>query len=104
MKTKRRMSSAYHPQTDDQTEVVNRMLGNMLRCLAQDHPKQWDEFVGQVEFAYNSMPNQSTGKSPFVVVYTKSPNHTIDLTILLKCRSSLANKMASNTTKVLQYV
>ncbi|PKU67930.1 hypothetical protein MA16_Dca006965 [Dendrobium catenatum] len=88
------LSSAYHPQSDGQTEVVNRTLGNMLRCLVQHQPKQWENALSQAEFAYNSMPNRSTGQCPFAIVYTKVLNHLFDIAILPKC----ANKSAAALT------
>jgi hypothetical protein len=62
-------SSAYHPQTDGQTEVVNRSLGDLLRSLVVEHHSQWDSILPQAEFAYNDLVNQITGRSPFQIVY-----------------------------------
>jgi hypothetical protein len=55
-------SSAYHPQTDGQIEVVNRSLGDLLRSLVTEHHSSWDNVLPQAEFAYNDSVNRSTGK------------------------------------------
>jgi transposase InsO family protein len=62
-------SSVYHPQTDGQTEVVNRSLGYLLRSLVTKHHTNWDQILPQAEFAYNDSVNRSTGKSLFQILY-----------------------------------
>ena len=74
-----KFSSAFHPQTDGQTEVVNRSLGNLLRSLVGIKQGVWDLILSTAEFAYNNSVNRSTGKSPFQIVNGYSPRTPIDL-------------------------
>lgn len=104
LNTTLKFSSAYHPQTDGQTEVVNRSLGNMLRCVAADHPKNWDLTLPQVEFAYNSVPNRSTGYSPSSIVYTKAPNQSVDLVALPHPKNRTAMEFADQIVHLHQDV
>ena len=59
--------------------MVNRILGNLLRCLGGDKPKGWDLILPQVEFAYNNSVNRSIGKSLFQIVYGSSPRNASKL-------------------------
>jgi hypothetical protein len=71
--TKLRMSSAYHPQTDGQTEIVNKALQQYLRCFVHQQPKEWGKYLHWAEWHYNTSIHSATGMSPFQVVYGKLP-------------------------------
>ena len=47
---------------------MNRILGNLIRCLVGNKPSQWKMVLAQAEFAYNNSINRSTGKRPFEIV------------------------------------
>lgn len=66
---KLRMSSAFHPQTDGQSEAVNKVIAMYLRCLAGDRPREWLDWLPWAEFYYNSSFHSALRTSPFQVVY-----------------------------------
>ena len=67
------MSTAYHPQTDGQTERTNRTILQTLRNYVNRNGSNWAKFITTVEFAINSAVSSSTGKAPFEVVYGYLP-------------------------------
>ena len=70
---KQKLSTAYHPQTDGQTERMNSVLEDMLRHYVDATCSNWDTFLSSAEFAANSAVNASTGFSPFKVMYGEQP-------------------------------
>ena len=71
--TKILFSTKCHPQTDGQTEVVNRTLSSLLRAVIEKNIKSWEECLPYVEFAYNRVVHSTTQHSLFKVVYGFNP-------------------------------
>jgi hypothetical protein len=70
---KQAMSSAHHPQTDGQTERVNRMLEEYLRHYISPMQDDWDEYLPMAEFAFNDSYQVSIGMTPFYMTYGCHP-------------------------------
>ncbi|XP_038972753.1 uncharacterized protein LOC103696780 isoform X1 [Phoenix dactylifera] len=68
-----RMSSAYHPQSDGQTEVVNRCVEQYLRCLCNQFPKTWEQNLAWAEYWYNTTFHSTAGMTPFQALYGRAP-------------------------------
>ena len=58
------LSSGYHPQTNGQSERANQILGTSLRCMVEKEPDSWSTLLPWIEYAHNSLPSSSTGRSP----------------------------------------
>jgi hypothetical protein len=68
-----RLSTAFHPQTDGESEVTNKILGVYLRCLVGDRPNGWLRWLSWVEFCYNTSYQIALHTTPFKVVYGRDP-------------------------------
>jgi transposase InsO family protein len=77
MGTKLNFSTAYHPQTDGQSERTIQILEDMLRLCVLDFKGNWIRFLPLVEFAYNNSFQATIGMAPYEVLYGR------------KCRSPL---------------
>ena len=70
--TQQRLSTAYHPQTDGQTERMNAVLEEILRCYAHTEI-EWDVSLSMAEFAVNNSKQVCTQETPFMVAYGFCP-------------------------------
>ncbi|XP_035547375.1 uncharacterized protein LOC118348911 [Juglans regia] len=113
-------SSTYHPQSDGQTEAVNKCLEHFLRSLSGDKPRLWTDWLSLAEWWYNSTFHTSTKMTPFEAVYGTPPirlqayipgltaNQSVDqllqtreqILATLKSNLSLAQDRMSNPDKL----
>ena len=70
---KEAMSTAYHPQTDGQTERTNRILEEMLRHYVSPDHDDWDEHLDMAEFAINDAWQEFVQETPFMLNYGQHP-------------------------------
>ena len=77
--TKLSLSTAFHPQSDGQTERMHRTLEDMLRSYVSVRHDDWDLHLAAAEFAYNNSRQASTGYSPFYLNYGFHPRTPADI-------------------------
>ncbi len=68
-------STAYHPQTDGQTERVNQEVEHYLRTYTNDEQDDWSEWLSRAEYAHNNRIHSATGYSPFFLIQDNTHVH-----------------------------
>ena len=77
--TTTKLSTAFHPQTDGQTERVNQVLEQYLRCVVSYQQDDWTTFLPLAEFAYNNTLHSSIGTSPFFANFGFQPRFNVSI-------------------------
>lgn len=72
-------TTAYHPQSNGQTERMNRVLEDMLRHYVNNRQDNWDKLLPMLEFAVNNSYQSSVDNTPFFLNYGKHPRTPADL-------------------------
>ena len=83
LQIRRIQSTPYHPQTDGLVERFNGTLKSMLRKFVADSQNDWDTYLPYVLFAYREVPQESTGFSPFQLLYGRRVKGPLD--VLQEC-------------------
>lgn len=78
------LSTAFHPQTDGQTERVNRVVEDMLRHYVRADQVDWDRYLPLVEYAINNSYHSSLGPTPFFLNAGQHPRSPIDYVVEFK--------------------
>ena len=97
--TKLHMSTAFHPQSDGQTERANRTLEEGLRAYVNLNHDDWDVHLPLLEFAVNSSQSASSGLTPFMMNYGENPQLPVDTlnpSSRVQSVQQLLNKMKQN--------
>ena len=68
-----KLSTAYYPQMDRQTERINQELEQYLRVFIDHRQEQWPDWLGMAEFMYNNKIHTATKTSPFKANYSQDP-------------------------------
>lgn len=91
-----RFSTAYHAQTDGQSERANRTLEEVLRHFVSPRQDDWDQHLDLAEFAVNDSVSPSTGYTPFYLAYGEHPLSPIDVAaeVVVPAAQSFTQHMA----------
>jgi hypothetical protein len=103
LKVELHLSSAYHPQTDGQTERVSQCLENYLRCMCFNGPKRWIHWLSLAEWWYNTSYHTSLNMTPFQALYGFAPPHVAE-DVMPDCPNLSAQDQLRNRQVALQVI
>lgn len=78
-KIKRRLSTAFHPQTDGQTERINQIIEHYLRCYIGENQAIWPQLLPQAQYACNNATSSTTGYTPHYALMGYTPEFRLTL-------------------------
>ena len=101
MDVKKKNTTSYHPQTDSLPERFNSTLINMVSKYVSNHQKDWDEFLSEVTFAYNTSFQESICDSPYFLIYGREPRLPLDNLIRYTDTSELFSSVSDFRSRML---
>jgi hypothetical protein len=114
---KRRLSTAFHPQTDGQSEALNRIVEDYLRAYCADEPTAWVNLLPLARYAYDNSMNAATKTTPNNLLYgmdcnirlhlpdatAKIPEASARIEKLHQLRQSLRERLAQASERMTKY-
>ncbi|KAJ3688355.1 hypothetical protein LUZ61_017519 [Rhynchospora tenuis] len=97
------LSTAYHPQSDGQTERLNQCLEQYLRCMIFEQQKTWCRWLSLAEYWYNTSYQQSLNTSPFHALYGYQPT-LLPLGDTVRSTDSAVNSVLKDRQKALIHI
>lgn len=95
-------TTAYHPQTDGLVERFNGTLVQSISMYVSSNQRDWDEHLQSVLFAYRVSPSETTGESPFYLLYGREPRLPMDVSLLAP--SDLSPSIAAQRARIVQHI
>ena len=98
---KRRLSTAFHPQTDGQTKRQNSTMEAYLRAFVNFEQNDWARLLPMAEFAYNNAKNASTGHTPFELNCGFHPRMSYEEDVDPRSQSKLADELSAELRELI---
>ena len=86
MGIKKTRTTAYHPQCDGLVERQNRTIQNIISAFVSEHSIDWDEWLDQAIFAYNTSVHESTGISPYELIFGRPARMPMEVELFVPLR------------------
>ena len=106
--TRLKLSTAFHPQTDGQTEIMNQYIDQRLRPFVDYYQDNWSELLPMIDYAQLTLPHSSIGMSPYELLHGRLPRTSFDwntpksITVREELNQEKARQVANRMKEALQ--